>query len=404
MTDVRRRGGPRPRDLRAARRATSPNRRHPRVLSPLSDLARRRRWHRPGLLSRRRCRSRLETRSPAWTTSPTSWVGACPATAGSPEVAGARGASRARGTRLPTPRPRSMRRRGRRSRRSASGPGTRRPIRPPSRSSRSAATRADPAELRPRSPGRCPGSWPWPTRRAASARPPRPSTWAPAWPTSATGSWSSTSIPRATPAPAWASTSGTCRRSMYDVHPARPPDRGLRRGHRRSRTSSCAPATSTSPAPRSSWCRRSAGSCACKRALEDVRDDYDFVLIDCPPVAGAADGQRLGRRHRGAGPDPVRVLRPGGPRPAPAQRGPRPEEPQPDLEVCAIVLVMYDARTKLADQVVSEVREHFGDKVVPQRGPPHRAAVRGARRSGSRSSRSIRAPAGPSPTASWPRR
>jgi chromosome partitioning protein len=25
---------------------------------------------------------------------------------------------------------------------------------------------------------------------------------------------------------------------------------------------------------------------------------------------------------------------------------------------------MYDARTKLADQVVTEVREHFGDKVV----------------------------------------
>jgi len=27
------------------------------------------------------------------------------------------------------------------------------------------------------------------------------------------------------------------------------------------------------------------------------------------------------------------------------------------------VLVMYDARTKLSDQVVAEVREHFGEKV-----------------------------------------
>ncbi len=27
------------------------------------------------------------------------------------------------------------------------------------------------------------------------------------------------------------------------------------------------------------------------------------------------------------------------------------------------MLVMYDARTKLADQVVAEVREHFGEKV-----------------------------------------
>ena len=36
----------------------------------------------------------------------------------------------------------------------------------------------------------------------------------------------------------------------------------------------------------------------------------------------------------------------------------------PTLEVSTIVCVMYDARTKLSDQVVQEVREHFGDKVV----------------------------------------
>ena len=35
-----------------------------------------------------------------------------------------------------------------------------------------------------------------------------------------------------------------------------------------------------------------------------------------------------------------------------------------ELEVSTIVCVMYDARTKLADQVVTEVREHFGDKVL----------------------------------------
>ena len=35
------------------------------------------------------------------------------------------------------------------------------------------------------------------------------------------------------------------------------------------------------------------------------------------------------------------------------------------LEVSTIVCVMYDARTKLADQVVTEVRAHFGDEGVP---------------------------------------
>ena len=35
----------------------------------------------------------------------------------------------------------------------------------------------------------------------------------------------------------------------------------------------------------------------------------------------------------------------------------------PKLEVSVIVCVMYDARTKLADQVVQEVRAHFGEAV-----------------------------------------
>jgi chromosome partitioning protein len=35
----------------------------------------------------------------------------------------------------------------------------------------------------------------------------------------------------------------------------------------------------------------------------------------------------------------------------------------PTLEISTIVLVMYDARTKLSDQVAQEVREHFGDRV-----------------------------------------
>ena len=50
----------------------------------------------------------------------------------------------------------------------------------------------------------------------------------------------------------------------------------------------------------------------------------------------------------------------------------------PELEVSTIVCVMYDARTKLADQVVNEVREHFGDKVLPHGRAAHGAAVRGA--------------------------
>ena len=48
-----------------------------------------------------------------------------------------------------------------------------------------------------------------------------------------------------------------------------------------------------------------------------------------PPIARPADRQRPGGRQRGAGADPVRVLRPRGPRAAAAQRRPGAARPQP---------------------------------------------------------------------------
>lgn len=40
------------------------------------------------------------------------------------------------------------------------------------------------------------------------------------------------------------------------------------------------------------------------------------------------------------------------------------EHLNPDLHISAILLTMFDARTKLAEQVVAEVRGHFGDVVL----------------------------------------
>ena len=100
-----------------------------------------------------------------------------------------------------------------------------------------------------------------------------------------------------------------------------------------------------------------------RRAIDEVRDDFDFVLIDCPPSLGlltvnglaAADEvlvpiqceyyalEGLGQLLRN-----VNLVQ--------ANLNPR-------LEVSTIVLTMYDARTKLAEQVTREVRRHFGAKV-----------------------------------------
>jgi chromosome partitioning protein len=100
-----------------------------------------------------------------------------------------------------------------------------------------------------------------------------------------------------------------------------------------------------------------------RRALGMVRDDYDFVLIDCPPSLGlltvnglaAADAvlvpiqceyyalEGLGQLLRN-----VKLVR---------------TNLNPTLEMRGIVLTMFDARTKLAEQVEHEVRLHFGSRV-----------------------------------------
>jgi chromosome partitioning protein len=100
-----------------------------------------------------------------------------------------------------------------------------------------------------------------------------------------------------------------------------------------------------------------------RRALEAVVDDYDFVLIDCPPSLGLLTVNGMSAAHEVLVPIQceyyaleglgqllrnIELVRKG---------------LNPTLEVTTIILVMYDARTKLADQVVQEVRAHFGDKV-----------------------------------------
>jgi chromosome partitioning protein len=100
-----------------------------------------------------------------------------------------------------------------------------------------------------------------------------------------------------------------------------------------------------------------------RRALETVIDDYDFVLIDCPPSLGLLTVNGLAAATEVVVPIQCEYYALEGLGQLLRNVTLVQKNLNPRLEVSAIVLVMYDARTKLSDQVVQEVRDHFGETV-----------------------------------------
>lgn len=100
-----------------------------------------------------------------------------------------------------------------------------------------------------------------------------------------------------------------------------------------------------------------------RRVLESVRDDYEFILIDCPPSLGLLTLNTLTAADSVMIPiqcefyaleglsqllNTVRLV----------QRA-----LNRTLEIEGVLLTMYDSRLKLSKQVASEAREYFGDRV-----------------------------------------
>lgn len=100
-----------------------------------------------------------------------------------------------------------------------------------------------------------------------------------------------------------------------------------------------------------------------KGALDKIKDDYDFIIIDCSPSLGlitvnaltAADSVMIPVQCEffaleGLGKllNTIKIVQ---------------GRLNPDLEIEGIVLTMYDTRLRLANQVVDELKTHFQELV-----------------------------------------
>jgi chromosome partitioning protein len=101
-----------------------------------------------------------------------------------------------------------------------------------------------------------------------------------------------------------------------------------------------------------------------RKALAEYHDEVDYILIDCPPALGLLTLNALVAAREILIPiqceyyaleglaqllNTVELVK---------------TQLNSTLEVSTVLLTMYDSRTKLADQVADEVRNHFGPKVI----------------------------------------
>jgi chromosome partitioning protein len=100
-----------------------------------------------------------------------------------------------------------------------------------------------------------------------------------------------------------------------------------------------------------------------RRGIDRLGDDYDFIFIDCPPSLGLITINGLAAVSEVLVPIQCEYYALEGLGQLLRNIGLVQTNLNPRLELSTIVLTMYDARTKLSDQVVKEVRGHFGDKV-----------------------------------------
>lgn len=100
-----------------------------------------------------------------------------------------------------------------------------------------------------------------------------------------------------------------------------------------------------------------------KNALQSIKDEYDFIIIDCPPSLGLLTLNSLSAADtvlipvqceyyalEGLGQllNTISIVR---------------YQLNQELDIEGVLLTMYDSRLRLSNQVVDEVKKHFDNKV-----------------------------------------
>ena len=100
-----------------------------------------------------------------------------------------------------------------------------------------------------------------------------------------------------------------------------------------------------------------------KRALEKIKYNYDFVLMDCPPSLGLLTINALTAASSVLVPIQCEFYALEGLSQLMKTVGLVQKNLNPSLQLEGVVLTMFDARTNLSIQVVDEVKNHFRNKV-----------------------------------------
>src|SRR5205085_2032802 len=100
-----------------------------------------------------------------------------------------------------------------------------------------------------------------------------------------------------------------------------------------------------------------------RRALDTITGEFDYTLIDCPPSLGLLTVNGLAAAGEVVVPIQCEYYALEGLGQLLKNVNLVTGNLNPQLTISAIVLTMYDSRTKLAEQVAAEVRNHFGERV-----------------------------------------